>query len=150
MRTEKELQQRREAQRRYRERHPERCKEIQLRSNRKNKNRINAEHRRIYHESLTRDIIRKYRREFGINEQQYDQMLIDQSGRCAICLEPMMTPHLDHDHKTGKGRELLCRFCNLTLGNARDRIDLLQKSIDYLKKHGAIDGKETRVQSYGD
>jgi hypothetical protein len=148
MRTEKELQQRREAQRRYRERHPERCKEIQLRSNRKNKERINRYHRNKY--DPTRDILRKYRRKFGLTQQQFDEMLISQSGRCAICLVPLDPPCLDHDHATGRSRELLCRFCNLVLGNARDRIIILQKAIEYLKKHGVKDEEAPQIQPYCD
>jgi hypothetical protein len=151
MRTEKELQQRREAQKRYRERHPERCKEIQLRSERKCKDRVNAGHRRRYHQHLTRDIIRKYRRELGVNEQRYDEMLISQSGRCAVCLEPMKVPCLDHNHVTREVRELLCRFCNLVLGNADDKIAVLERAIGYLRKHGVSNGKETPpVQSHSD
>jgi hypothetical protein len=140
MRTERVLQQRREAQSRYRERHPERCKEIQLRSDRKNKDRVNAGHRRRYHDSQKPDIIRKYQRLFGVTQQKFDEMLIAQSGRCAICSEPLLTPHLDHDHVTGKSRELLCRFCNLVLGNAKDKIVVLERAIDYLKKHGVFNG----------
>ncbi len=41
----------------------------------------------------------------------------------------------DHCHKTGKGREWICDSCNTGLGRFKDDIDLLQKAIDYLKKH---------------
>lgn len=40
----------------------------------------------------------------------------------------------DHDHKTGKFRGWICNHCNTTLGFARDRIEVLQKLIEYLKK----------------
>lgn len=41
----------------------------------------------------------------------------------------------DHDHITGKGREWICDSCNTGLGRFKDDIILLQKAIDYLKKH---------------
>lgn len=42
---------------------------------------------------------------------------------------------IDHCHKTGRGREWICDSCNTGLGRFKDDPDLLQKAIDYLKKH---------------
>jgi len=41
----------------------------------------------------------------------------------------------DHDHITGKGREWICDSCNTGLGRFKDDVNLLQKAIDYLRKH---------------
>lgn len=41
----------------------------------------------------------------------------------------------DHDHITGKKREWICDSCNSGLGRFKDDPKLLQKAIDYLKKH---------------
>jgi hypothetical protein len=41
----------------------------------------------------------------------------------------------DHDHNTGKGREWICDSCNTGLGRFKDDIGLLQRAINYLKKH---------------
>ena len=138
MKSERELQQRREAQVRYRLKYPERCKEIQRCSDRKNKERLNETNRRQYHLNPEKDSIRKRRKKFGITHEQFDAMLIAQSGRCAICSVPLTLPCLDHNHKTGKYREILCRFCNLVLGNAKDSISVLEESIKYLKRHGEV------------
>jgi hypothetical protein len=42
---------------------------------------------------------------------------------------------MDHDHKTGKFRGMLCNLCNRGLGNFKDNIDVLEKAIEYLKKN---------------
>jgi hypothetical protein len=42
---------------------------------------------------------------------------------------------VDHNHNTGKVRELLCHGCNTGIGLMQDDVDLLQKALDYLIKH---------------
>lgn len=42
---------------------------------------------------------------------------------------------MDHNHKTGQVRGLLCDRCNLTIGALEDDAALLQKAIDYVVRH---------------
>lgn len=66
-------------------------------------------------------------------------MLIKQNHKCAICGTTnwgRISPCIDHDHKTGKVRSLLCNRCNRTLGFIEDNPDLLIKMHDYLLLHG--------------
>jgi len=80
---------------------------------------------------------------YGITLDEYDQMVIKQKNRCAICGKPESrsikgaVPRLgiDHNHKTGEIRELLCYSCNLALGYANDDPELLKRMIAYLEKH---------------
>lgn len=74
----------------------------------------------------TPDANRKHtlKRAYGLSVEQFEQMRLDQNGLCAIChQEP---PHgrqglvVDHDHKTGKVRGLLCNSCNRLLGSFED------------------------------
>lgn len=68
-------------------------------------------------------------------------MLEHQGGRCAICLsEPKTTPYaVDHDHKTGAIRGILCMWCNhKLLGGAREKIVLLERAIMYLRNPPAL------------
>lgn len=62
-----------------------------------------------------------------------------QKNKCAICsikLDPFSsTTHVDHDHKTGKVRDLLCHHCNTGLGMFKENPDLFKKAVRYLKKH---------------
>ncbi len=57
---------------------------------------------------------------YGISLDQYNQLLEAQAGRCAICRNQPKTRalHVDHDHKSGKIRGLLCMNCNRRLLSA--------------------------------
>lgn len=65
-------------------------------------------------------------------------MLHAQSGACAMCALRLdsstktSTPHVDHDHQTGKVRGILCHHCNVLLGHAREDEGLLRRAIAYL------------------
>ena len=59
-------------------------------------------------------------RTYGITPEEYDEMLLLQDGKCAICpKEEAGGKHnvfcVDHDHRTGKVRQLLCKNCNIVL-----------------------------------
>lgn len=75
---------------------------------------------------------------YGLTEYQYKQMFIDQDNACKICFKPFTNEtkttgaFVDHDHKTGKVRGLLCCKCNTVLGFVEDDITILEKCILYL------------------
>lgn len=74
----------------------------------------------------------------GITKDQLIQMELEQKGLCAICEQPEKIGRalaIDHDHKTGRVRKLLCYRCNLLLGKADDDIEILQAAITYLQQH---------------
>lgn len=76
----------------------------------------------------------------GIELSDYQDMLAMQNGRCAICgysdmSDPRMFPVVDHDHKTGAIRGLLCMNCNQGLGKFKDETGNLFSAIAYLTKH---------------
>jgi len=75
----------------------------------------------------------------GLTTDDYAEMFIAQGGKCASCgKEPPLRAGkpcrlcVDHDHKTGKVRGLLCWRCNMALGNVDDSPETLQKLHDYL------------------
>lgn len=71
---------------------------------------------------------------FKISLEDYQKMEREQNFLCAICEgEDDRSLAVDHDHKTGKIRGLLCHNCNLALGNAKDSPEILMKMIKYLK-----------------
>ncbi|GGU54675.1 endonuclease domain-containing protein [Streptomyces lavendofoliae] len=79
------------------------------------------------------------RRLYGITIDQYRAKEAEQQGRCGLCRCIPQTDrrmHVDHDHATGKLRDLLCHHCNLLLGNAQDSVERLRQAIAYLDRHG--------------
>lgn len=70
---------------------------------------------------------------YGITPAQFEDMAIAQEYKCAICEQlPNNKLHVDHDHKTGKIRGLLCARCNLGIGSFEDNTGLLLKAVKYL------------------
>lgn len=76
------------------------------------------------------------RRHYGITVEQYDSLLLNQDGRCAICGKTVeengQRLHVDHDHETGRVRGLLCNACNPGIGFFKHNPDLLKKAMGYL------------------
>ena len=61
----------------------------------------------------------KHLKKYGLTLEQYEAMHNAQNGVCAICGKPNQNNRIlcvDHDHKTGKVRKLLCTSCNSKLG----------------------------------
>jgi len=80
---------------------------------------------------------REYRliKVYGLNLEEYDDMLEEQSNNCAICSRHITELNrplvVDHDHNT---RVLLCNNCNIGLGMFRDNQKTLLSAINYLQK----------------
>ena len=81
------------------------------------------------------------KKRYGVTVEQYEKMLSDQNGVCAICKQVCQHSimhkkrlSIDHDHKTNFVRGLLCQFCNKGLGLFKDDINLMRIAIEYLIK----------------
>lgn len=85
---------------------------------------------------------------FNITKNKFNTLLENQNDRCGICgrlfedlfkkyndKTTVRTPRIDHDHKTGKIRGILCNRCNMLLGRAVDNTFILIKAINYLNKN---------------
>ena len=117
----------------------------------KNRRKLTPYFKRQY--SKNREQYRKHqlKYKYGITIADYNLMLNRQGGTCAICNEKNFTREkgthnnkavpmslaVDHNHKTGQVRGLLCNGCNTSLGKFKDDPVLLEKAIQYLK---ATDG----------
>lgn len=79
----------------------------------------------------------RFKKKFGITLEDYNVMLDKQDYKCAICREKKVYSRrkylsVDHCHKTGRVRGLLCDACNLGLGKFNDNPDLLVRAVTYL------------------
>ena len=77
---------------------------------------------------------------YGINSEEYRNMLESQGGTCAICHSSSIGGKrnhfdIDHNHMTGKVRGLLCRSCNYLIGNSKEDILILRSAIAYLENN---------------
>lgn len=79
---------------------------------------------------------------YGISIDEYEAMWTAQDGMCAICKKPETTVtknghkwrlNVDHDHKTGEIRGLLCTPCNRGLGFLGDSAETMRQAISYLE-----------------
>lgn len=74
-------------------------------------------------------------RRYGITQEQFDQMLLGQKNKCAICQSEFKNTrdtHIDHCHTLSRVRGLLCNNCNTALGQFKDNIDHMENAIKYL------------------
>lgn len=79
----------------------------------------------------------KLKRAYGITSDQYDQMLKEQNGVCRLCFRPPKTHRLsvDHCHKTGRVRGLLCIACNKNIIGGLERYEgMFERVALYLGK----------------
>ena len=84
-------------------------------------------------------------KKLDLSFSEFKKLLIKQNFLCALCKKPETLKHqsgtprllcIDHNHKTGAVRGLLCQKCNSGLGFFNDDIDLLEKAVLYLQKYG--------------
>ena len=76
---------------------------------------------------------------YGITLDEYTAMYEVHGGKCAMCERGFAVLDVDHDHKTGRVRGLLCRGCNTLLGHVEKRAGLIERAKEYLVRQSAID-----------
>lgn len=101
--------------------------------------------RRNFYKDPSFDKDSKLRRKYGINLDKFISMYNEQDGKCYICGEPgailadkvaqRSTLCVDHCHKYGHVRKLLCYKCNHGLGYFNDDVELMLKAVAYLEEH---------------
>jgi len=79
-----------------------------------------------------------FKKKRGITVAERDAMLAAQGYKCLACGTDRPGNRwgwqVDHCHATGRIRGVLCHFCNVSIGNAKDNIETLQKWISYLQR----------------
>lgn len=73
---------------------------------------------------------------YGMTLKDFDDLFESQGRKCALCRSEKSDAKnfvVDHDHKTGVVRGILCSYCNRALGMFKDDIEVLNKAIRYLE-----------------
>lgn len=131
----------------YGKRFPEKVKECTRKWREKNKDyylKSQSSKMKIHRDKnplFFKNKILKYQR--GITLEDYNRMLKDQNGCCAICKKPETSIYrgklkylsVDHCHKTNKNRGLLCGKCNMSLGLMGENPEYLVNMIYYINKY---------------
>jgi hypothetical protein len=110
------------------------CKSRQDRKQSKSwREKLRAEDPERYYRFRRNQQLKRY---YKITLDEYEAMLKDQGGGCAICgkLEELKAMPVDHCHSTNKFRGILCHWCNKGLGQFFDNKDTLAKAILYLER----------------
>ncbi len=102
-------------------------------------------YRREYRET-NRDVLRglQFQKYYGITLDDFQKMLVAQGGVCATCGKPETVKiggkvkwlSVDHNHKTGAVRGLLCHSCNHAIGHVFESPEILRSIAMYLEHHG--------------
>lgn len=82
------------------------------------------------------EVQRRYKEKslYGLKPGEYDAMYESQKGACKICAKNFDRLYIDHDHKSGKVRGLLCHSCNVAIGHLADNTEVLNNAINYLNE----------------
>lgn len=114
----------RERKRHYYQENKAKTDETKARWKKANAERVRQMFRRIR--------LSKYR----ITPDEYDVLLAEQKGVCAICGKPPAkgkSLHVDHDHVDGQIRGLLCYRCNHALGLLKDSPTIIEAALKYVR-----------------
>lgn len=134
----------------YRLRHPEKLREKDRKRYEENKEHERARNSSYY--MLNREVQRVKHRDnrHKIKPGWFDAKKTEQNNLCAICLKEFTdTPHIDHNHECCSAlkscekcrRDLLCKDCNLGLGRFKDNTEVLERAIQYIKRHKETNGR---------
>ena len=112
-----------------------------LRWQRENPERHKAKQRE-YTESGRKSVSNRkshLKRKYGLTLEDFDALLAAQGGGCAICGRPD-ADNVDHDHRTGRVRGILCFNCNVAIGHIADDEDRLAAAMKYLSRDDELTG----------
>lgn len=131
---------------RWREENPEKAAASEKKWKSENRERINERQRewrkRTNYASSPKRIaqsLKDWLKTYGLTPEEYEKMLENQGGVCAICQSPhprmknAKRLYVDHCHETGTVRGLLCHQCNAMLGHSGDSPETLRKAAIYLE-----------------
>ena len=110
----------------------EKAKEVAKKWRKANPEKCKESHRRYHRKRRVEDRAYQLKKRYNLSVDDYNKMLEKQNGKCFIC-NKIIKLYIDHNHKTGNVRGLLCQRCNTGLGQFDDNPLLLLNAIRYLE-----------------
>jgi len=105
----------------------------------KYKERYTEYYKRYRDEHKAKSEAYRVQREYGLSLEQVDELVLKQNHKCAICGKLLKETKrcIDHDHRTGKVRGILCIRCNTGLWSLEDE-EYKVKALEYLAKEATV------------
>jgi hypothetical protein len=125
--------------RKWNHEHPEKVKESYRKYYEKNKEKRLQASRERYSRNKEGKKWQIIFRKYGITQEDFNKLFELQKGCCAICGKDDFTQwtlNIDHCHKTGKVRGILCNNCNTAIGALQEDVNILQNAIKYINNAG--------------
>ena len=88
----------------------------------------------------------RLKKTYGISLEEFNRISTSQNNLCVICGKKAKL-YVDHCHKSGRLRKLICFHCNTGLGHFRDDPKILTAAIDYLARHSTSIAPDNAVAS---
>ena len=126
------------------------CKSLGQKRKEGTRRRLCTKHHKMKYGMDWRGRRTKLRRQYGMSLQDYDSLLQSQEGVCGICKRNVrprrgdIVYHMavDHDHRTGKVRGILCYWCNTRIGLVREDVGWMASATKYLERHRSVEPQE--------
>ena len=132
----------RESKRKYYERNKEKVKAAAKLNAKKHRDRVLAYNAKYHRDRFKADPnyhrSRAIKRRYGITIEEFHRLIQAQGNACAICRRPMEQIerlHVDHCHRTGKVRGVLCLGCNVGIAHLQDDPLIALRASEYLARH---------------
>jgi Recombination endonuclease VII len=119
-----------------------------------NREKVLARHKARYQEKNrerartnydpARESARHRQRKYGLSARDYDEMVAQQGSRCAVCGREQELV-VDHCHRSGVVRALLCDPCNRGLGFFAEEPERMEAAIRYLERFRDLEAPQLRL-----
>jgi hypothetical protein len=76
------------------------------------------------------------KRRWNMTEVEFSSRFSDNCAICGVHQDNLKVRlNIDHDHDTGKIRDVICNSCNREIGYLKDGIEIVERALTYLRKH---------------